>query len=194
MKRVIRKGTFETNSSSMHSLVITKKEKIVSQKLLEEDLYISKDGKINIWNEDDLYFDRAPFRMLTQPLEKLEYLIASNADNLKEVKRLIDLFKKIYPKVKEIEFPSDYGGGSPCYGGVDHQSNGFVTSFIKENGISEEDFIKNNKYIIIIDGDEYCEWEKVKKSGLIDMDNILIDVNVYDYETEQNLDEEIEER
>ena len=44
MKRVIRKGTFETNSSSMHSLVITKKEKIVSQKLLEEDLYISKDG------------------------------------------------------------------------------------------------------------------------------------------------------
>lgn len=194
MKRTIRKGTFETNSSSMHSLVITKKENVITQKELEEDLYISKDGEISIWNGDDLYFDRAPFKMLTQPLEKLEYLVASNSDNPKEIKRLIGVFKKLYPKVKEIKFPHDYGSTSPFYGEVDHQSKGFVTSFIKENGISEEDFIKNNKYIIIIDGDEYCEWEKVKKSGLIDMDNILIDVNAYDYETEQDLDEEIEER
>lgn len=189
MKTVIRQETFETNSSSMHSLVITKNSDVVTPKMFEEDYYIPKDGTLSIFSREELYFDRAPFRILSTPLEKLEYLIAQSTKE--ERNTLIETFKKIYPKVKEIEFPRYYSEEGVFYGEVDHQSKGFVKDFLEKHDISIEQFLKEKKYNIIIDGDEYCEWEKVKKSGLIDLDNIVLDISAEGFE--EYIDEDLEE-
>ena len=43
---------------------------------------------------------------------------------------------------------------------------------LKENEITLEEFIINSKYVVIVDGDEYAEFEKLKDSGLIDFSEI----------------------
>ena len=190
----IRRGTFETNSSSMHSLVITKNKNVTTLEKLEEDIYIPNNGKLSIYDSDELYYDRAPFRMLMTPFDKLKYLVASNENDKKKVKKLIDTFKKLYPKVKDISFPDDDYESGTFYGKVDHQSRGFIDNFLKENMITEEEFLSEDKYIIIIDGDEYCEWEKIKKSGLIDTENIILDISAFDCDLDFDMDEDLEER
>ena len=190
----IRRSTFETNSSSMHSLVITKNKNVTTLEKLEEDIYIPNDGKLRIYDSDELYYDRAPFRMLMTPFDKLKYLIASNENDKKKVKELINTFKKLYPKVKDISFPDDDYEPGTFYGKVDHQSRGFIDKLLKENMITEEEFLSEDKYIIIIDGDEYCEWERIKKSGLINTENIILDISAFECDLDFDMDEDLEER
>ena len=47
MKMQIRTGMFETNSSSMHSLLIMKKHQVMTQKEIREEYYLDED-----WNKD----------------------------------------------------------------------------------------------------------------------------------------------
>ena len=44
--------------------------------------------------------------------------------------------------------------------------------FIQKNNITIEEALFNNKYIIIIDGDEYNTWGKMIKCGLININNL----------------------
>lgn len=44
--------------------------------------------------------------------------------------------------------------------------------FLKKEGITLEEFLINKKYVAIQDGDEYCEWDKFKRSGLMDISKI----------------------
>ena len=44
---------------------------------------------------------------------------------------------------------------------------------MKDKEISLKEFITNKKYIIVVDGDEICDWIRYKKSGLINMDFIV---------------------
>lgn len=84
MKRQIRKNVFETNSSSMHSLVITKtSDKYTSEEIMK-DIYLSNDKNTNeedciwkIWDEDKLYFGRSPFKVLSSFRDKWLYALAS---------------------------------------------------------------------------------------------------------------------
>ena len=62
---------------------------------------------------------------------------------------------------------------SPDIGMIDHQSAGLFSSFLRKNNITLKDFITHKKYNIVIDGDEYCEFQKWVKKGLINMDNIV---------------------
>ena len=39
-------------------------------------------------------------------------------------------------------------------------------------GITLEEFLTKKKYIVVIDGDEYCEFQNMKNAGIINMDNI----------------------
>ena len=186
----IRYGTFETNSSSMHSLVITKQDKIETKKEISEDLYIRDDGRLSIWDEEEITYGRYPFTILSTPKDRFLYLVAQYANVPSTRNKIINIFKKICPEIKKIEFPEEWGTGNTYYGNIDHQSDGFVVKYLKENNISFEDFIINDKYKIIIDGDEYCSWEKAKKSGLINTENIAVDINVYS--KEQEIDEDLE--
>ena len=54
------------------------------------------------------------------------------------------------------------------YGYVDHQSMDLLESFLRTNNITLDDFIFNDKYIVIVDGDEYNTFERLQACGLLD--------------------------
>lgn len=58
------------------------------------------------------------------------------------------------------------------YGGIDHQSFGILDGFLKKENITVEDFLINKGYIIVVDGDEYCDFERYCNFGIIATDKI----------------------
>lgn len=68
--------------------------------------------------------------------------------------------------------PTDMEKEVPFYGSIDHQSSGLLQRFLLREGITIKEFLENKKYVVIIDGDEYCDWDSFKYSGLIDIKNI----------------------
>lgn len=74
---------------------------------------------------------------------------------------------------EKIEMPYKFTGS------IDHQSQGTLSKFMKSNNVDLKDFLLNTRYIVIIDGDEYDTWGKLKVSGIIDIDNIQIEVNAF---------------
>lgn len=233
MKINIRRNCFETNSSSMHSIVVTNEENTYNEEELLKDLFIWDNGEFKIWNDDDLCFGRYPFQILSTFEEKLCYAIAEFCGGYTKEEEadanfdmLEGIAKKYVPGLKEIVLPehtepifiredgseigpngvwdedddefyyhngkekervtrSDYVKVSPEYGYIDHGSSGLLQAFLKKNDISLEDFLIHKKYYVIIDGDEYYEWEKLKASGLIDKSKIVKeypDNEPYEYE------------
>lgn len=216
----IRKNCFETNSSSMHSIVVTNEDAPYSEDELKDDMYIH-DHKYEIWNEENLYFGRAPFQLLTTFSEKLCYAIASlcggytsEEDMARNFEMIENIVKKHIPELKIIELPqkyepifvtedgtevsyygvweendgvlyhhtkgskepvtrSEFDNVSPDCGYVDHESADLLRSFLEKKDITLEEFLINKKYCVVIDGDEYCEWEKMKETALINKDNIV---------------------
>lgn len=221
MKRQIRRGVFETNSSSMHSLAIMKRNDKYSPKEIEDDLWIY-DGKWRIY-DDDLSFGRYPFKILSSFGDKWCYACASLVYEYKGEKynELENIALKYIPNLKEIELPMSSG----CFADKDDErfkdntyyqkhgkteneiisfleqkekewgmklnywksSTGFwsfdtpytgdvdeniLSGFLESEGITLEEFLINKKYIVIQDGDEYCEWDNAKKSGIINIDYI----------------------
>lgn len=88
MKFQIRQKCYETNSSSMHSAVMTKKNKGIrmTQDEIRDEFYLNEDWYKNNHKNDEeevieLYFyrdgfGRSPFEVLSSFREKLEYAIA----------------------------------------------------------------------------------------------------------------------
>lgn len=102
MKYQIRKGCFETNSSSMHSLVMTKKnsnvrmtrEEIRHEFYLDEDWYREHHKndkkeviKIDPWDNE---FGRSPFNVLVTFRDKLAYAIAEYCGGNYTIQSYID--------------------------------------------------------------------------------------------------------
>lgn len=236
MKRQIRRGVFETNSSSMHSLTIMKKdEKYTTEEILNH-FYLHSDtvdGKTtyvwDIWYENDLIFGRSPFRALGTFKDKWLYACASLVQEYNDdvYKELVEIAKKYIPNLTKIKMPmtndgfadktaekykdneyyqqhgkteeelieylaqkeKDWGielsywrnGDYWCFerpytGGVDENVLG---CFLRDTGITLEDFIINKKYVVIQDGDEYCYWSDMKKTG-------LVNTSIIDYEYPNN--------
>jgi len=238
MRRVVRKDVFETNSSSQHSICITKRnEHINPDKMIwkcgdsdycEDRVYLYKDGKWNLREIED-GFGRYPFNMLTSFEDKFKYAMCEYMGYLyvddPEFSEYWEMFKDIarevlpgftdfhiYTKNEDI-YLDDEGNpirrrdlkfedwnketheeifsyvakdGTrkiatvdqndvyevPCIGTIDHQSAGLLKNFLKDEGISLKEFLTNKKYIVIIDGDEYCDWSRYKMSGIINLDFI----------------------
>ena len=215
MKRQIRQGCFETNSSSMHSLVIKKGDEYSTAEECKKSCWISN-NKLNL--DYDMEFGRAPFELLDSFYGKLRYAIASlcgsgtakeNADKIFE-NEFLPIIKEVIPDVTEVKFNNvdkpvffdengkevnaewDYEGKyyyyvkngknvhvkkewrtvGRDYGYVDHQSSGVLSGFLKEHNISLKEFLTNKRYIVVIDGDEYCVWDSIKDAGLADMSKI----------------------
>ena len=230
MKRQIRNGVFETNSSSMHSLTVMKRDdKYTSEEILE-GIWLSDDEETGeedcvwkIWNDDDLNFGRYPFKALSTFKDKWLYACASlvceyNDDTYKE---LLAIALKYIPNLKKIKLPNTSGSFAnkdseefkddeyyqergkteselvayltqkqkdwgmeidywesysgwwsydmPCTGYVDED---LLSGFLEDEGITLEEYLINKKYVVIQDGDEYCYWNDMKKSGLVNMDVI----------------------
>lgn len=113
----IRKSTFETNSSSMHSFVITKNPKI---EVYKEDFepYI-KDGVLTIKGE---YYTYGP-EIIKNQYEKACYVLANRYDEgLKEHLEQVDKLKALLKEklgVKEVIVDIE----NAC---VEHNSTGLV--------------------------------------------------------------------
>lgn len=93
MKYQIRKSCFETNSSSMHSLVVTKKNSNIrmTQKEIRDEFYLNDPWykerhkndekeivKIDLWDNE---FGRSPFNVLVTFKDKLAYAVAEYCGN-----------------------------------------------------------------------------------------------------------------
>lgn len=114
MKYQIRKGCFETNSSSCHSLIVTKKnsnirmtqEEIRHEFYLDEDWYKERHKndekeiiKIDPWENE---FGRSPFNVLVTFEDKLAYAVAEYCGNnygiksyLKSEKTFDEMFRPL---------------------------------------------------------------------------------------------------
>ena len=176
MKIKIRKGVFETNSSSMHSLVVKKENEYYTQEEMTERMYLDDNGVWEIWS-DDLYFGRAPFQCLGDFSEKVNYAIASLCgynDNAKETfDDIVKLVHEICPACTDIALPSNYRPldkiDETYYGHVDED---ILSSFLKKENITLKEFLSNKKYIVVVDGDESCIYQSMKRCGMINTDNI----------------------
>ena len=160
MKRQIRRGCFESNSSSQHSLVVMKNDDHYTSEEISKEFYLSKHGVWDVWDYS-LDFGRSPFRSLGTFKTKWLYACASlveeyNDDAYKELEALA--FKYV-PGLKKI----------PYTGQTDEP---FLQRFLEHEKLSLEEYLTNRKYVIIQDGDEYCYWQDMKNAGLVNSDAI----------------------
>ena len=167
--QTIRYNTFETNSSSSHSLVIRTDNLVrenegdlhLTHKEMLESLHkISSRGVYKPWN-DDWYFGRAPFRPLSDFEWKLQYAYANCGEDEDKREEVTDVLRELVPEVERVSIPE--------YCGVDDWQ---LFGWLKKYKISLKEFLTNKKYVVIQDGDEYCIWEDLIKCGLIDKNAI----------------------
>ena len=225
MKTQIRMGCFESNSSSMHSIVTSKTTGVYTPEELHEDIYIDKKGEWHFYSFN-LDFGRSPYEILCTFEGKVRYALASLCGiyldeeiiekNYSKIERII--FKYL-PDCKDITFTRQYkrryiretdgeafswieedegdyephgeydyrgrvyGDDNTYYfkcmdyeyddtGCVDHQSAGLLYNFLESHNLSLEEFLTHREYWVVIDGDEYCEFEKQYKHKIINVNNI----------------------
>lgn len=178
MKRQIRSSVFETNSSSMHSLVVKKEDGYYADNELRRHLWLDDDGTWDMWHEDDLTFGRYPFKCLCTFESKVRYAIAAlcgyRSDAEETFKEIEALVKEIIPECTRIKLPKvswdwDDENAEISYGFVDED---ILSLFLKKENISLKEFLTNKKYVVIVDGDEYCIWLDLKNSGLVNESEI----------------------
>ena len=185
----IRRGVFETNSSSMHSLVIKKHDDYPAIDVLEDEIGIYRIGR-DTWadennsnrinldihnNLEDLHFERYPFQVLSTFDDKLRYYIASECHTSEDIESVKNILADIFPDIKEVKFETrfnkDWGNGDyDQYGYA--QNYGYFTTALKEKGITLKEFLTNRKYVIVVDGDEYQEFTKLLDANLVNTKTI----------------------
>lgn len=181
----IRHNVFETNSSSSHSLVITTDNEHYTREEINDEFYLTKEGKVRLW-ESSLEFYRSPFDILATFKDKLRYAIASSNGNLvdecrKICKEYIDGFTDFEFDTKDYIWNSevkDYVEADepvPNYGGTDDYE---IEGWLKKYNVSLEEFLTNKRYIVVVDGDEYNTWLHIKDSGLVNTTKIIHDSRV----------------
>lgn len=154
----IRKGVFETNSSSSHSIVMMKTDKPKKESFKSGWVF---EGEIDFYAED-LEFGRAPFDLLTDWYGRLRYCIAAGCD----VDELTEMCRRHVEGFDHFHFEENRWSGGPNKGYIDHQSYGVLESALKKFDVSLEEFIFNDRFIIVIDGDEYNVFDHLTKSEM----------------------------
>lgn len=185
MKRVIRKCCYETNSSSQHSILITKDDVHLTEKDFVHDLKSNNpypDNYVYIWNGKwdlrNLYegFGRYPFRILTTFEDKFKYAMCEFMGYLYEddpqFVEYYEMFKEIAADVlpeftdfkidtKDVDIYLDENGNeilhkNLIYDHWDRETNKSVYLYKTENGE-----LKN----AILDEENYYETPNI---GVID--------------------------
>lgn len=177
----IRQSTFETNSSSSHSLVITKQKvnHYTPEEAYKELRYdINQQGD---WEPyDDMYFGRYPFQVLSTFKDKLRYAYACAPVRQGRVKKdgYHGYWREYYKITNVIKkfFGSEYvfNGVSFKYCDSVGTDDDKLHYWLDHANISLIEFLTNKNIIVICDGDEYCVWTDMKKLGLINKDNIQL--------------------
>lgn len=187
--RQIREGCFETNSSSMHSLVIKKKDDYPDIEELEENMNIFRLGRdkwaneknadkidLSIYGNGDITYGRSPFKVISSFKNKLKYYIASECNSKEDIEEVKNVLMSIFDNIKYVEFSNkhwnkDWGNGDYDQFGY-AQNYGYFGKVLKDKNISLKEFLTNNKYVVVVDGDEYQELVKLLDSKLINTKEI----------------------
>lgn len=145
MKQQIRKCAFETNSSSMHSLVLMKNEGYYTPEEMMAGIYLHKDretGEENcVWEPWDfnMTFGRSPFKVLSTFADKWLYACASlvGSYNDNQYKQLVKIAKKHVPNLKKIKLPKTTGSipNKEAEGHADDE-------YFQEYGMTEEELVE----------------------------------------------------
>ena len=178
----IRDNTFETNSSSSHSLIITDFDGKYTPEEMMKGIYLWG-GKETRMYESNLEFYRSPFYLLATFESKSRYAIASSQGHLAdEVEKIwhkyIPNFNgfKFDMKTEEYDYDKkewvDLDEPKPIYGGTDDYQ---IEGWLKSYNVSLEDFLTMRRYMVVCDGDETREWYHILDSGLVDKSHIIHD-------------------
>ena len=178
----IRDNTFETNSSSSHSLIITDFDGKYTPEEMMKGIYLWNDNKDRMY-ESNLEFYRSPFSLLATFESKSRYAIASSdgrlADEVEKIwHKYIPNFNgfKFDMKTEEYDYDKkewvDLDEPKPVYGGTDDYE---IEGWLKSYDVSLEDFLTMRRYMVVCDGDEYREWYHILDSGLVDKSHIIHD-------------------
>ena len=178
----IRDNTFETNSSSSHSLIITDFDDKYTPEEMMKGIYLWEDKETRMY-ESNLEFYRSPFSLLATFESKSRYAIASSQGHLAdEVEKIwhkyIPNFNgfKFDMKTEEYDYDKkewvDLDEPKTIYGGTDDYQ---IEGWLKSYNVSLEDFLTMRRYMVVCDGDEYREWYHILDSGLVDKSHIIHD-------------------
>ena len=178
----IRANTFETNSSSSHSLIITDFDGKYTSEEMMKGIYLWEDKETRMY-ESDLEFYRSPFSLLATFESKSRYAIASSNGRLAD--EVEKIWYKYIPNFNGFEFDMkteeydydkkdwvDLNEPKPIYGGTDDYQ---IEGWLKSYNVSLEDFLTMRRYMVVCDGDEYREWYHILDSGLVDKSHIVHD-------------------
>lgn len=122
----------------------------------DEDVWLTQDG------------DMIPYKFLIYD--------GWDAENEREIYTYKDKEGNIHQAIFDEENYLE----APDIGQIDHQSAGMLKNFLKDRGISLKEFLTNKKYVIIVDGDEYCALDKLVYSGLFNRSVVVGTYNVSD--------------
>lgn len=178
----IRDNTFETNSSSSHSLIITDFDGKYTPEEMMKNIYLWDDKETRMY-ESNLEFYRSPFSLLATFESKSRYAIASSngrlADEVEKIwHKYIPNFNgfKFDMKTEEYDYDKkewvDLDEPKPIYGGTDDYQ---IEGWLKSYNVNLEDFLTMRRYMVVCDGDEYREWYHILDSGLMDKSHIIHD-------------------
>ena len=178
----IRDNTFETNSSSSHSLIITDFDGKYTPEEMMKNIYLWDDKETRMY-ESNLEFYRSPFSLLATFESKSRYAIASSngrlADEVEKIwYKYIPNFNgfKFDMKTEEYDYDKkewvDLDEPKPIYGGTDDYE---IEGWLKSYNVSLEDFLTMRRYMVVCDGDETREWYHILDSGLVDKSHIIHD-------------------
>lgn len=178
----IRDNTFETNSSSSHSLIITDFDGKYTPEEMMKGIYLWNGNKDRMY-ESNLEFYRSPFSLLATFESKSRYAIASSngrlADEVEKIwHKYIPNFNgfKFDMKTEEYDYDKkewvDLDEPKPIYGGTDDYE---IEGWLKSYNVSLEDFLTMRRYMVVCDGDETREWYHILDSGLVDKSHIIHD-------------------
>lgn len=178
----IRDNTFETNSSSSHSLIITDFDGKYTPEEMMKGVFLWNDNEERMY-ESDLEFYRSPFQLLATFESKSRYAIASSDGRL--VEKVEEIWYKYIPNFNGFRFDmrDDYWDDEikdwveadspvPDYGGTDDYE---IEGWLKSYNVSLEDFLTMRRYMVVCDGDETREWYHILDSGLVNKTHIVHD-------------------
>ena len=178
----VRDNTFETNSSSSHSLIITDFDGKYTPEEMMKGIYLWEDKETRMY-ESNLEFYRSPFSLLATFESKSRYAIASSdgrlADEVEKIwHKYIPNFNgfKFEMETKEYDYDKkewvDLDEPKTIYGGTDDYE---IEGWLKSYNVSLEDFLTMRRYMVVCDGDETREWYHILDSGLVDKSHIIHD-------------------
>lgn len=158
----IREGMFETNSSSCHAIVVVKK----ASQLFERG---HVEGNKLIYTNLEFGCD---YDVMTGWVDKLGYVIANKCEVLTKdeiedyLADCVEMVQRHYPEIEKIVVPMS---DDEFDGGINYQSRDLLDQTVdKENIDSMEEFVFDDKYVLIIawDSSPYEDYvEAVKAMG-----------------------------